>query len=94
MTGPPGKSVVKSPFRPPPDRDALSDLPVHVAVRDYPEVLAILEEAGIDAAAQGARPLGALSGPADLVDRVAEGIEWRRCVRSPPSTGASGGASG
>lgn len=61
---------------PPEDRASLAEVPVHVVVRDYPEVLPVLRGAGVDMAVLGSRPFTEV-GPEvmEAADRV---LEWRR----------------
>ena len=72
---------MRPPPRAGPDRDALVALPLHVVVRDYPEVLAVLNARGVEPAASGGRSLARLlaereDGEAILAALLAV-VEWR-----------------
>lgn len=64
---------------PAPASDPLRELPLHVLVRDFPEVLPVLQEAGVDPGPRGCVSLDSLSSERpDLAGRVEEAIAWRR----------------
>ena len=46
-------------------------------IRDYPETLGILLEAGVDLQAQGALPLAEVPGGDELEERINAALVWR-----------------
>lgn len=61
-----------------PDRDALARTPLHVLVRDFPELLPLFRSEGLDLTESGAEPLGSVTAsPADLLDRIEAALGWR-----------------
>lgn len=66
-------------FAPAPDRNFLTEAPLHVVVLTYPEVLAVLREwEGVDLPDDGGEPLSALARvPAGLVTALLDATAWR-----------------
>jgi len=64
-----------------PERDTLLALPLHVVVRDYPEVLSILRANGVEPRACGDRSLVRLEAEredgAALLSAVLAAVAWR-----------------
>ena len=64
-----------------PERDTLLALPLHVVVRDYPEVLAVLRARGVEPSATGGRSLARLLAEREdgdaLLSAVLTALEWR-----------------
>ncbi len=67
---------MRSPFLPPPPPGALEETPVHVAVRDYPELLPGLRAHLGSLAESGCAPVGEVV-PPDAVGALAEAVAWR-----------------
>ena len=59
-------------------RDELAACPLHVLVRDYPEVLSVLRAAGIDVRSHGPATLQEVSPSAAVLDSIENVIAWRR----------------
>jgi len=69
---------MRATFGPAPDRDALARAPLHVLVRDFPELLSLFRREGLDLTESGAEPLGSVTAsPQDLLDRVEAAVGWR-----------------
>lgn len=67
----------------------LAALPVHVVVRDFPESLAVLRAAGVDAAARGHTTIAELAADAGPILAALEtAAAWRSAGPAPPGTGA------
>ena len=63
----------------PRDRDELAACPLHVLVRDYPEVLSVLRAAGVDVRQHGPATLQEVSPSASaLLDAIENVTAWRR----------------
>lgn len=64
---------------PPPAGPAeVAALPLHVVVRDFPETLAVLRDAGVDVPGQGgARLADAVPEPGPLIDAILAATAWR-----------------
>lgn len=90
---------MRCPFLPPPrSREAAGGVRVHEAVRDWPELLPLLQEGGVDLSWEGGTLL------ADLFDRevlsfgqIRDRLAWRRHLPGPgagpgdvSSTGSAG----
>lgn len=60
----------------PGDRSSLAGAPVHVLVRDFPEVLPVLWQRGVNVAGMGARPL--VEAGEEVVEAVARAVAWRK----------------
>ncbi|HLT67238.1 MAG TPA: hypothetical protein VKZ73_05135 [Microbacterium sp.] len=67
------------PVLPPPVGPAeVAALPLHVVVRDYPETLAVLREAGVDVPGKGgARLADAAPDAGPLLDEILTATAWR-----------------
>jgi hypothetical protein len=63
------------------ERDTLLSLPLHVVVRDYPEVLAVLRARGVEPGAAGGRSVARLLAEREdgdaLLSAVLTALEWR-----------------
>ena len=64
-----------------PERDILLALPLHVVVRDYPEVLAVLRARGVEPSAAGGRSFARLLAEREdgdtILGAVLAALEWR-----------------
>jgi len=68
----------RSVLPPPPGPAELAALPIHVVVRDYPETLAVLRDAGVDVPALGGSTLAeAVPEPGPLLDAIRAVTAWR-----------------
>lgn len=67
--------------RPRPEREGLLGLPLHVLVGDYPEVLRVLRDRGVDASAHGSLTLAELEASREdggaLVSDLLDATHWR-----------------
>jgi hypothetical protein len=72
---------VRAPLSARPARDALLALPLHVVVRDYPELLAVLRERGVDPGGAGGRSLARILAAREdgeaLLSALLTAVEWR-----------------
>lgn len=69
---------MRASFRPAPERGELSETELHVLVRDFPELLALFRDQGLDLAEEGHRALASASpSPEELLDRVEAALAWR-----------------
>lgn len=68
---------------PPPDIEALEALPLHVLVRDWPELLWVLKRAGVDVAREGALSLSRLppAAPRPSTAELLSATRWRELPR-------------
>ena len=60
-----------------PGEEALLATPLHVLVRDYPEILAVLRAGGVDQRVHGARALGELERGRSLLPALIAITSWR-----------------
>jgi hypothetical protein len=64
-----------------PARDALLPLPLHVVAREYPEVLAVLRDRGVEPSAAGGRSLARLLAEREdgeaILSALLTAVEWR-----------------
>ena len=67
-----------------PDPDTLRTRPLHLLVRDWPELLAVLREQGVDVAREGSRSLEELGRAADeeLLAAMTAAASWRGSGRT------------
>jgi hypothetical protein len=65
------------PFLPRPTREELATQPLHVVVRDYPEVLENLREYGVSPEEFGDTCLEDFEEPGDLLDELEMVTAWR-----------------
>ncbi len=68
---------MRNPFLEPPDREDLGSLQLHELVRDYPELLPVLQGAGARPRESATLPLPA-SVLAALGEELESTLEWRR----------------
>jgi len=70
-----------------PDAAAATALPLHVLVRDFPETLGVLRNAGVAVPAAGGQPLGAGGAPSpvhELIAAMATATAWRGAAPPGP----------
>ena len=60
-----------------PGEEELLATPLHVLVRDYPEILAVLRAGGVDQRVHGARALGELERGRSLLPALIAITRWR-----------------
>ena len=68
---------MKPRFRPPPSREELLAIPLHMIVRDFPETLARFRIHGLSLQEWGARRLSDLEEPAGVLDDLEASTAWR-----------------
>lgn len=69
-----------------PARSELAALPVNVLVRDFPETLAVLRDAGVDVPRFGGGPVAEATDDASaLLDALRQTIAWRGDDTGPPT---------
>lgn len=62
----------------PPSRERLAAARLHELIRDFPEVLALVRELGLDPGEAGGRPLPeSVHDPDGALDRIARVLSWR-----------------
>ena len=71
---------MKLPFLPPPTREELRTRPIHELVRDYPELLVVLDFPAGSEAETGWELLSEADGSGSLVSEVSEVLAWRKSV--------------
>lgn len=77
---------------PPPEPGALEGLPLHVLVRDWPELLVVLRQGGVDLLAEGGVSLSERDrdAPRPPTRALQEATAWRHPRRSVGDPGGSG----
>jgi hypothetical protein len=68
---------------PPPEVEALERLPIHVLIRDWPELMAVLAAGGVDPVTEGGISLSARApdAPRPIPRRLLEVTAWREVQR-------------
>lgn len=78
---------------PPPEVEALERLPLHVLIRDWPELLEVLREGGVDPAADGGVSMSERGegAPRPAVEALLRATAWREVpLRASGGPGGEG----